>query len=81
MELWEFFKTFFLSLINFLLSNYDVSSDANLAISYIEGTYYEFNFLNASDPDIARMNCTFKVELVKEWVCKSWPSFSHLVHI
>ena len=60
LEFGEFLKTLPVSLINFLLCNYDVYSDGMLVSSYMKGTYYEYNFLNASDPEILALNCTFK---------------------
>ena len=55
----NFVKSLFIALIMLILSSMDVVFDVFLALEYINGVTYLYQFGNESDSKITELNCTF----------------------
>ena len=64
MTLFGFLKSFFLSLIKFSLSFWDILMDSLLSYTFIVGTTYEYHFQNDTDATISQLNCTGGEEVI-----------------
>ena len=64
MTLFGFFKSFFLSLIKFSLSCWDIIMDSLLSYTFVVGTTYEYHFKNDTDVTISQLNCTGGEEVI-----------------
>ena len=64
MTLFGFLKSFFLSLIKFSLSCWDIIMDSLLSYTYVVGTTYEYHFQNDTDVTVSQLNCTGREEVI-----------------
>ena len=55
----NFVKSLFIALIMLILSSIDVVFDVFLALEYINGATYLYQFASDSDSKITELNCTF----------------------